>query len=657
MKNKIFFFIHSLRHGGAERIVLEINKYCNDKNLNSGIISWTDYTPYLKNSLYKNAKVIHLEKQKKYNWLYNLKSSLKKFNLFIKKENPSLIHINSMNAFLLVLLSNYKNSIIFLVHSYSFIDSKFFSKLLYLRILCIIFMRFKKIKIISVSKNIIPAISKFFLISKNKITYITNGVDINYFKKEKKIKNDLKKIKNIVMVGTLSKNKGQLLGVKIFNNLLKISSNYRLYIVGSGPDENEIKNFIIKNRLEDKIKIIPSTNKVKKYLNKSHIMWQLSVSEGLPLSILEAMSMGIPCIAYNVRGVNEIIKNNFSGILVNYGDGNEIIKKTIELFADKKKYKNFSKNSILHIKKNFNNKNYLSKHYSFINNILEDKYIYKQKIFNKIFLKIFPQNLFGDKLFNYTKHILTHKEIPYFKKSINNEILKIKTSNEILSLNRLKTTSKSGVKNFLKKEHLSRYAVPTLKIISNYNQLKKYKFKTNTIVKADHASGLIKFIMKKDDGNIKIFKEWLKHDYYKISRELNYKKLKKKLIVEPILFNQKNLIDYKFFCYHGVFKFCQLDIDRWGDHTRKFYDKQWNNLNFSILYPQYKLNVKKPRLLNKMIYLAEKIAKNFNSLIRVDMYTNDNQIYVGEITHCPGSGTEKFLPKEKEDKISKYFFS
>jgi glycosyltransferase involved in cell wall biosynthesis len=657
MKNKIFFFIHSLRHGGAEKVTLEINKYCSDKKLDSKIICWTDYVPYTKDSRYKNTKVISLLKNKKYNWIHSFKLSLKKLNLLIKLEDPDLIHVNSFNCFILLLFSNYKKYIILIIHSYSFLNTKFFSKYIFYRILIIILMKFKKIKIISVSNSLIPIISKFFFISRKKISFIQNSVPDNFFEKDDKSKINQKKIKNIIMLGTLSNHKGQRQGVEIFNKLLKFSSDYRLYIVGSGDEENNIKNYIKKNRLDNKVIITPSTNNIKLYLRKTYIMWLLSKSEGLPLSVMEAMGNGIPCISYNVSGCNEIIKNNINGFLVNYNDENEILKKTIELSADKKKYKNFSKNSKSSIKKDFNFENFLSKHYFYIKNIIGLNEIYRLTAINSIFLNIFPHNFLGDKIFNLIKHIISHKSIFIYKKKINNEILKIKTTNEINDKNRLKTTSKIGTKNYLKKIGLSKYTIPTIKIINNYNELKRYKFNINTIVKTDHASGFVHFIQHKNDYNIEVFKKWLELDYYKVSRELNYKNLKKRLLVENVVFNNINNIDYKFFCYNGVVKFCQLDINRWIFHTRKFYDKKWNDLNFSILYPQSKLNQKKPRLYNEMIYIAEKIAKNFKSIVRVDMFTNNYQIFIGEITHCPGSGTEKFLPKEKEDEISKLLFN
>lgn len=653
-KNKILFFIHSLRHGGAERVVLEINSYLRKKKIDTKIITWVDQNQYKNNLKYGKLKTNHLLKLRDYNWIFSIFKSLKIFNSILKKEKPEIIHVNSINAFFLVLISNFNKEIIYLVHGYAVIDSKFFSKNFYFRILSIIFIKFKNISFVAVSKKLTSKISSFFKIPIEKISYINNGVDVNYFKSSNQKK--LPSVKNIIMIGTLGPYKGQFIGVKIFENLIKKDDNFRLYILGEGPDKSIIKSYIKKHNLSNRIKMIGSTNNVKGYLKKSHLLWQLSESEGLPLSILEAMSMGVPCVGFNVRGTNEVIKDGFNGYLVDYNNNDDVLRKTIKIFENENLYKKFNKNSINYARKNFNSKLSLSKHLNLILNVFDKNYVFKVKFINYIFLNIFPKNFIGDKIFNFIKFCIHNSRLPYLKKSINDEIYRIKTTKEILNPLRLKTTSKYDVKKFLKKNNLGKYCIPTIKVINTKDQLAKFKFKKGMVVKADHASGLIKFILDNDVKNIEILKSWLNLNYYDISREPNYKNLKKRLLVEPTIFDGLNIKDYKFFCNSGIVKFCQVDLDRWQNHTRKFYDRKWKDLNFSILYEQSKIPVIKPKNFKKMILLAEKIAKKFNGLVRIDMYSNNKKIYFGEITHLPESGSALFLPRKKEDIISNYFF-
>jgi len=252
------------------------------------------------------------------------------------------------------------------VHGYAVISSKFISKNFYFRILSIFLIRFKNITFVTVSKKIVPKISTFFKVPIKRILYINNGVDVEYFKDDNQ-KNLL--TKNIIMIGTLGQYKGQFKGVKIFEKLIKKDVNFNLYILGKGEDESIIKTYVKEKNLSDNIKLVGSTNNVKNYLKKSHLLWQLSQSEGLPLSVIEAMSMGVPCIGFNVRGTNEVIKDGFNGYLVKYNDSNTVFKKTVEIFKNKLIYNKFKKNSVYLSRKYFNSKYSLSKHLEIIKNL------------------------------------------------------------------------------------------------------------------------------------------------------------------------------------------------------------------------------------------------------------------------------------------------
>ena len=69
---------------------------------------------------------------------------------------------------------------------------------------------------------------------------------------------------------------------------------------------------------------------------------------------------------------------------------------------------------------------------------------------------------------------------------------------------------------------------------------------------------------------------------YFANRERNYLNLKPKIIIEPLLFDDDNIIDYKFFCY-------KKKVNRATDHSRSIYDIKWNKINISI---DFKMNEK-----------------------------------------------------------------
>lgn len=104
--------------------------------------------------------------------------------------------------------------------------------------------------------------------------------------------------------------------------------------------------------------------------------------------------------------------------------------------------------------------------------------------------------------------------------------------------------------------------------------------------------------------------------------------------------------DYKFQCFDGKVVSCRVDFNRFGDHTRNFYDKHWKLLPYNKgNYANYPKPVKKPANFEKMLRLAEKLSKGFDQ-VRVDFYDIDDVIYFGEMTFTNGSGFEKFNPEK-----------
>jgi len=118
-----------------------------------------------------------------------------------------------------------------------------------------------------------------------------------------------------ITIGRLSEEKGYL---RIIDGLSKIKDyDFTYTIVGSGPQENIIKDKIKINGLDKKINYIPYTSEVLEVLKKHDFFLQGSFVEGFPNAVLESCSVGTPIIAFNAPGgTKEIVKNGINGFLV-----------------------------------------------------------------------------------------------------------------------------------------------------------------------------------------------------------------------------------------------------------------------------------------------------------------------------------------------------
>ena len=128
--------------------------------------------------------------------------------------------------------------------------------------------------------------------------------------------------------------------------LLKINPDFKLMIIGNGPEEENLKKLITELNLEEKVSIGYKThNQAMNKLNQAGIYVLNTDYEGLPHTILEAMTMNIPVIATKIGGNLEVIEDNYNGFLVEYNNKEQLKKAILELYHNKELQEKFIKNS------------------------------------------------------------------------------------------------------------------------------------------------------------------------------------------------------------------------------------------------------------------------------------------------------------------------
>lgn len=140
---------------------------------------------------------------------------------------------------------------------------------------------------------------------------------------------------NILLTARLDDNQKNIsMLLRAFKRFSK-SFDYKLYIVGDGPDKSKFETFIKNNDLADRV-IMPGKCDVHEYLKKSQIYVLPSNFEGMPNSLIEALASGLPTIATDCSGggAAALIQNRINGILIPVGDENALYNALCEL-ADK----------------------------------------------------------------------------------------------------------------------------------------------------------------------------------------------------------------------------------------------------------------------------------------------------------------------------------
>lgn len=141
-------------------------------------------------------------------------------------------------------------------------------------------------------------------------------VNFKFFKKYKHLK--------IINVGRLTDQKDLITLLKAFLKLIKIRKA-RLLMIGNGTDYEKISNFISKNNLKDKVKIINFQTNPYKYISLSDIKVLSSKFEGNPNILLEIACLKKLIISSNCKvGPSEILQRGKGGLLFKVGDHNKL---------------------------------------------------------------------------------------------------------------------------------------------------------------------------------------------------------------------------------------------------------------------------------------------------------------------------------------------
>ena len=178
--------------------------------------------------------------------------------------------------------------------------------------------------------------------TKCKCVYIPNIID-----KLPKYLSRLNK-KRLVSVGRLSPEKGPMDLLRIYNRINEIHPDWKLDIIGDGPERTKMEEYILENNLSKNVTLHGFRNKdyIDDILHNSSIYLMTSFTESFGIVLIEAMSHGVPCIAFDsAEGARELIDHGENGFLVKDRDFSKYINRVFKLIDDKTLRETIGKNA------------------------------------------------------------------------------------------------------------------------------------------------------------------------------------------------------------------------------------------------------------------------------------------------------------------------
>ena len=250
----------------------------------------------------------------------NVSATLKNI---IKKEKITVIHTHHrMAAFYVAFLGLYRECYFVNTCHNTFTDKKGLTRFAY-----------KHANLIACGNMVKNNLSEFFSLPNEQITVIHNAVKpFNELRKEDPLIKELHQNGYFVIgnVGRLSEQKGMEYYIRAIPSIAVEHPEARFLIIGSGEDEEKLRSLSRDLGIEDLVLFTGYRSEIQNIMSQLDLVVLSSLWEGLPLTPIEAFSVGKTIVATAVDGTVEIVEDKINGLLVE--------AKHSEQIADRVKY-------------------------------------------------------------------------------------------------------------------------------------------------------------------------------------------------------------------------------------------------------------------------------------------------------------------------------
>lgn len=341
MKPVICHVLHTLNTGGAEVLACEFGRQQRDAF--EVIYVCLDEAGNMASVMQQEGfKVTVLNRKPGFD--YGLTKRLHK--LFIE-EKVAIVHAHQYAPFFYSsasrgLLAN-KPAILFTEHGRAFPDMRRPKRCLANR-----FLLKRCDRVVAVGKQVKQALIDFEEIPENRIEVIYNGVASERYstpittEQRVAVRHSLDTNPNapvVIQVARLHPLKDHITAIQTFAKTVAQLPDAKLWIVGEGEEHDKIVQEIQRLAINHNVRLLGNRTDVEVLIHAADAFLLTSISEGIPLTVIEAMFAGIPCVCSNVGGLPEIIEHQRNGLLAPARDPEALSVLLTEVLANQNRAK------------------------------------------------------------------------------------------------------------------------------------------------------------------------------------------------------------------------------------------------------------------------------------------------------------------------------
>jgi glycosyltransferase involved in cell wall biosynthesis len=139
----------------------------------------------------------------------------------------------------------------------------------------------------------------------------------------------------VLQVARLDYLKDHATAVRTLVHLVRQRPDARLVLVGEGPELDKIREQARQAGLTDHLRLLGLRKDIARLLSAADVFLLTSISEGIPLTLIEAMAAGLPVVSTHVGGVGEVVEDGVTGLLATSGDDTALAGHILRLAGDR----------------------------------------------------------------------------------------------------------------------------------------------------------------------------------------------------------------------------------------------------------------------------------------------------------------------------------